>query len=408
MKCRSCKAELTRPVLDLGFAPPSNSYLTVKQLNEPETYLPLRVRFCEQCTLVQLEDYSHPRHLFTSDYAYRSGVSKTWMNHVTSFANDIINRIGLDERSLVLEIGCNDGHLLHQFASFGISCLGIEPATEAAKVGRLQGLEIIGNFFSGRMARNLAADGIRADLVVANNVFAHVPDPLDFAEGLRAITQPDGIITLEFPHVLNLVRYSQFDTIYHEHFSYLSLTSVSHVLQRAGLQVFDVEQLTTHGGSLRVYATPNGRRETPTSRVKELLGSEFNEGLLTRATYAGLQPKAEGIKNALLSFLLDAKRTGKRVAAYGAAAKGNTLLNFAGIKPDLLPVIYDAAPSKQNKFLPGSHIPIRNPSSIDGSEYDYLLILPWNIAEEIANQLSALKANGVTFFIAVPELTMLP
>lgn len=406
MTCRSCQADLCDPVLDLGFAPPSNQYLSGPQLNEPETYLPLRVRFCDECKLMQLEDYSIPERLFTPDYAYRSGISRSWLEHVAAFAASAVAGFGLTPGSLVMEIGCNDGHLLRHFADRGIGCLGIEPAQEAAEAAREQSIDVIADFFSARAATGLKGRGITADLIVANNVFAHVPDINDFAAGLRVVLKPEGAVVLEFPHVYNLLRYGQFDTIYHEHYSYLSLTSAYHVLCHAGLDVFDVEELPTHGGSLRVYACQRGSRPMST-RVRALLRSEIDAGLGERETYTELQPMAERIKDDLLRFLLDAKRDGKRVAAYGAAAKGNTLLNFAGVKPDLLPVVFDASPSKQGKYLPGSHIPIQSPSAIEAGAWDRFIILPWNIVEEVVEQLSEFLGDGVEFFVALPELTSL-
>jgi 2-polyprenyl-3-methyl-5-hydroxy-6-metoxy-1,4-benzoquinol methylase len=399
---------LTDPVLDLGFAPPSNSYISAQQLSEPETYLPLRARFCSACKLFQLEDYSEPQRLFIADYAYRSGVSRSWLAHVAAYADSVSARLGLDAESLVMEIGCNDGHLLRNFAAQGIPCLGVEPAAEAARSARQHGLEIIEDFFSARLAADLADKGVLADLVVANNVFAHVPGINDFAAGLSGILKPEGVLTLEFPHVQNLLRHGQFDTIYHEHFSYLSLTSASYVLEKAGLEVFDVEQLSTHGGSLRVYARHQERAAGVTPRLRRVLQAEVEGGLMEGETYEQLQAKAERIKDGLLTFLLEAKRGGARIAAYGAAAKGSTLLNFAGIKPDLLPVVYDAAPSKQGKYLPGSHIPIRPPSSLVPGHWDYVLILPWNLANEVRGQLGGLADYGTRFVVAVPELRLLP
>ncbi|MFF7970890.1 methyltransferase domain-containing protein [Streptomyces sp. NPDC007905] len=407
MKCRSCASALNGLVLDLGFAPPSNAYLSARQLDEPEVYLPLRVRFCSVCKLMQLEDHSDPRRLFTADYAYRSGTARSWLEHVAAFTDSVTARLGLCAKSLVVEIGCNDGHLLRNFAGRGIACLGIEPATEAARAARQYGIDVIEEFFSASLAHELAKQDVLADLVVANNVFAHVPDINDFAAGLSSMIKPEGVVTLEFPHVQNLLRHGQFDTIYHEHFSYLSLTSAGHVLERAGLEVFDVEQLPTHGGSLRVYAQHQGQARKVTPRVRQLLQSEVDAGLMESGTYAQLQARAERIKDDLLTFLLDAKRRGVRVAAYGAAAKGTTLLNFAGVKPDLLPVVYDAAPSKQGKHLPGSHIPVMPPSCLAPGDWDYVLVLPWNLAEEVVQQLGALAENGVAFVVAVPELTVL-
>jgi len=403
VKCRSCRGGLGDPVLDLGFAPPSNQYLSGVQLNEPETYLPLRVRFCNECSLLQLEDYFVPERLFMPDYAYRSGASRLWLEHVAALAASVAPRFGLSTGSLVIEIGCNDGALLRHFADLGINSLGIEPAEEAAEVARTQGLDVVADFFSERMATEFKGRGITADLVVATNVFAHVPDINNFAAGLSAILKPEGVIVLEFPHVYNLLQHGQIDTIYHEHYSYLSLTSAQHVLRNAGLDVFDVEEVPTHGGSLRVFACQRGSRP-PSTRVSALLRSEANAGLCEQQTYAQLQPVAQRIKNDLLRFLLDAKREGKRVAAYGAAAKGNTLLNFAGVKPDLLPVVFDAAQSKQGMYLPGSHIPIRPSSSIEAGAWDCMLILPWNIAEEVIEQLGRTLGDDVEFLVAVPEL----
>ena len=408
MKCRSCRTELSSPVLDLGYAPPSNSYRAGHQLNSPETYLPLRVRFCDECKLVQLEDYFDPQQLFTSDYAYRSSTSQSWLSHVESFSNSAIARWGLNSQSLVMEIGSNDGHLLLNFAEQGIPCLGIEPATEAAQIARQSGIEVVQEFFSSQLALTLKRRETMADLVVANNVLAHVPDINDFAASLSLITKPDGIIVLEFPHVQNIIQYGQFDTIYHEHYSYLSLTSATNVLGQAGLEVFDVEQLKTHGGSLRIYACLRGWARTASGNLDKVAQSEIEAGLLRKETYAHLQEKAEKVKDDLLVFLLNAKREGKRVAAYGAAAKGSTLLNFAGVKPDLIPVVFDAASSKQGKYLPGSHIPIKPPSLIDRSAWDYILILPWNIAEEVVSQLSALVGSATAFVVAIPHLTLLP
>ncbi|MFJ6650075.1 methyltransferase domain-containing protein [Streptomyces sp. NPDC091290] len=407
MKCRSCASALGEPVLDLGFAPPSNAYLPAARLNEPEVHLPLRARFCTACTLLQLEDHSDPQSLFTPDYAYRSGTSRSWLVHVAEFADAAIAVLSLDARSQVVEIGCNDGHLLGIFAERGIPSLGIEPATEAAQVAREAGMEIIEEFFSARLAGEIANRRGPADLVVANNVFAHVSDINGFAAGLGTIMKPHGVVTLEFPHVLSLLRHAQFDTIYHEHFSYLSLGSARHVLERAGLEVFDVERLTTHGGSLRVHAQHRDAGRPVSPRVHRLIQMEVEEGLAESETYMQLQGRAEKIKDDLLHFLLEARRRGARVAAYGAAAKGTTLLNFAGVRPDLLPVVFDAAPSKQGKYLPGSHIPVKPASSLRAGDWDCLLILPWNLADEVVAQLEASAAAGTTFVVAVPELTVL-
>ncbi|WP_077798296.1 class I SAM-dependent methyltransferase [Streptomyces sp. JHA26] len=407
MKCRSCTSALDDPVLDLGFAPPSNAYLPTARLGEPEIHLPLRARFCTVCTLFQLEDHSDPQLLFTPDYAYRSGTSRSWLAHVAEFADAAVAGLGLDARSRVVEIGCNDGHLLGLFAARGIPGLGVEPATEAARIARAAGTEVVEEFFSARLAVEIAARRGLADLVVANNVFAHVPDINGFAAGLGTLMKPHGVATLEFPHVLNLLHHAQFDTIYHEHYSYLSLRSARHVLERAGLEVFDVERLTTHGGSLRIHAQHHDAGRPVSPRVHRLLRAEAEAGLAERETYTRLQRRAERIKDDLLHFLLEARRRGARVAAYGAAAKGTTLLNFAGVRPDLLPVVFDAAPSKQGKHLPGSHIPVRPHTSLVAGDWDYLLVLPWNLADEVIAQLEASAVAGTAFVVAVPELTVL-
>jgi len=406
MNCRHCKRPLTHKFIDLGFAPPSNAYLTETDLYRPEKYFPLRVMVCDACWLVQTEDYAQADELFSADYAYFSSTSASWLAHAARYAAKMIEMLNLDQNSFVLEIAANDGYLLKNFVAAGIPCLGIEPTASTAAAAEKLGIPILREFFGEALGKRLASEGKQADLIVGNNVYAHVPDINDFTRGLKAALKPGGTITLEFPHLMQLIEHCQFDTIYHEHFSYLSLYTVKRIFESAGLRVFDVEELPTHGGSLRVYGCHTEDERKETSAVATLLAAEHRRGLQTLTPYVSFQARAEGIKDDLLEFLIEQKRAGKKVAAYGAAAKGNTLLNFAGIKPDLLPFVCDAAPAKQGKYLPGSHIPIRAPSALMDFAPDYLLILPWNIADEVRAQNAALAARGTQFVTAVPRLTI--
>jgi SAM-dependent methyltransferase len=407
MNCRHCGTALDLQLVDLGSAPPSNRYLDQKTIHEPESWLPLRVLVCERCWLVQTEDFTRPELLFTSDYAYYSSTSRTWLNHAKHYAVDIIDRLHLTKESFVVEIASNDGYLLKNFVSAKIPCLGIEPAEQAALAAERLGIPMRRDFFGEQCGQRLAAQGLQADLVAANNVYAHVPDINDFTRGIKALLKPRGTVTLEFPHLLKLVEHCQFDTIYHEHFSYLSLRVVQRIFAAAGLRVFDVQLLPTHGGSLRVYGChqEDSRFEEPS--VAHVLRSEAAAGLEAREVYLSFQERTHHIKNDLLLFLLQQKRLGKKLAAYGAAAKGNTLLNFAGVRPDLLPFVCDAAPSKQGKYLPGSRIPIVSPETLKTQRLDYLLILPWNISQEIVEQNKLLEENDTQFVVAVPQLRML-
>lgn len=406
MNCRHCKRPLTHKFIDLGFAPPSNAYLTETDLYRPEKYFPLRVMVCDACWLVQTEDYAQADELFSADYAYFSSTSASWLAHAARYAAKMIEMLNLDQNSFVLEIAANDGYLLKNFVAAGIPCLGIEPTASTAAPAEKLGIPILREFFGEALGKRLASEGKQADLIVGNNVYAHVPDINDFTRGLKAALKPGGTITLEFPHLMQLIEHCQFDTIYHEHFSYLSLYTVKRIFESAGLRVFDVEELPTHGGSLRVYGCHTEDERKETSAVATLLAAEHRRGLQTLTPYVSFQARAEGIKDDLLEFLIEQKRAGKKVAAYGAAAKGNTLLNFAGIKPDLLPFVCDAAPAKQGKYLPGSHIPIRAPSALMDFAPDYLLILPWNIADEVRAQNAALAERGTQFVTAVPRLTI--
>ena len=404
MNCRHCHAPLEHIFLDLGFAPPSNAYLESSDLKRPELYYPLKVYVCSRCWLVQAEDWARPEELFRPDYAYFSSTSRSWLAHASRYADMIIPRLGLGPKSFVIEVGANDGYLLKNFVASGIPCLGIEPTEGTAAAAEAQGIPILREFFSEALSKQLASEGRQADLIIGNNVYAHVPDINDFTAGLKAALKPGGTITLEFPHLMRLIEHTQFDTIYHEHFSYLSFYTVSRIFSETGLRIFDVEELPTHGGSLRVYGCHQDDEREDSAEVARVLAEEKKQGLRELSTYQGFQARADRVKDDLLAFLIEQKRRGIRVAAYGAAAKGNTLLNYAGIKKDLLPYVCDAAPSKQGKFLPGSHIPILPPEVLKERKPDILLILPWNIKDEIIEQLSYIRAWDGKFVTAVPSL----
>ena len=407
MKCRHCKTELELEFLDLGNAPPSNAYLNKEDLRKPEISYPLRILTCTNCWLVQTEDYTDADELFNDDYAYFSSTSKSWLKHASDYCTMITNRLGLSDNSFVVEIASNDGYLLKNFVSSGIPCLGIEPTKSTAAAASAIGVPVRQEFFGKNMGLSMANAGEQADLVLGNNVFAHVPDINDFTEGVAALLKPNVFVTFEFPHLLKLIQQNQFDTIYHEHFSYLSLCSVSSIFKAAGLRVFDVEELKTHGGSLRIYGCRGDASHKETSLVQNILTNELQAGMQDEKTYSAFQKKADKVKDGLISFLLEAKAEGKTVAGYGAAAKGNTLMNYAGIRPDLIPFICDAAESKIGQYMPASHIPILPPSVLDENTPDYLVILPWNIAEEVMKQNAHLVEKGTKFVIAVPELKII-
>ncbi len=401
MNCRHCASPLTHDFIDLGFAPPSNAYLKAADLARPESYYPLRVKVCTNCWLVQTEDYARAAELFNADYAYFSSTSSSWLAHAARYAAQITKRLILNHDSQVIEIACNDGYLLKNFIKAGIPCLGIEPTADTADAAERFGIPVRRAFFGEALAQQLAAENMLADLIIGNNVYAHVPAINDFTRGLKTVLKPGGTITLEFPHLMRLILQTQFDTIYHEHFSYLSLQTVNRIFESAGLHIFDVEELPTHGGSLRIYGCHATDPRNITQAVASLLSSEKEADLDSIETYAAFQDRADKIKDDLLAFLIKQKRAGKKVAAYGAAAKGNTLLNYAGVKPDLLPFVCDAAPAKQGKFLPGSHIPILHPEVLQNEKPDFLLILPWNIADEIIGQLTEYRGQ---FVIPIPEI----
>jgi SAM-dependent methyltransferase len=408
MTCRHCASTNLIPFADLGSSPPSNSYLTEEGLSGPETWYPLRVVTCTDCWLVQTEDFAKRDEFFSSDYAYFSSFSQSWLTHSERYVTAMTERFALDADSLVVEIAANDGYLLQYVRARGIGALGIEPTASTACAARAKGIEVLEEFFGVALAERLVAEGRHADLTAANNVLAHVPDINDFVRGFAVLLKPEGVATFEFPHLMNLVRDGQFDTIYHEHYSYLSLTAVQRIFAANGLSVFDVEELSTHGGSLRVFAQradAGGRAVEPA--VQALLEQEAAAGIATPDYYGTLQPRAEAIADGLNAFLIEARRAGRRVVGYGAAAKGNTLLNFAGIRAHLLPWVVDRNPAKQDKYLPGSRIPVVAEDRIRIERPDYILILPWNLRDEVAEQLGYAREWGAKFVVAVPEITIL-
>ena len=405
MKCRHCHAQLTLPFLDLGSAPPSNAYLSEAGLRAPETWFPLRLLVCVECWLVQTEDHAGREQLFTDDYAYFSSFSASWLTHSEAYVEAMRSRFGLTPTSLVAEIAANDGYLLQFVQRAGIPCYGIEPTASTAAAARAKGIEIVERFFGVGLAHELASQGRQVDLVAANNVLAHVPDINDFVAGFTVLLKPRGVATFEFPHLLRMVAENQFDTAYHEHYSYLSLNTVQRIFGANGLHVFDVESWPTHGGSLRVFAQRADSMAQPASpRIGALLRDELAAGVNRADFYAGFQAKADRVKNQFHAFLIEAWIKGKRVAAYGAAAKGNTLMNYAGVRPDLISFVVDRNPAKQGKFMPGSRIPIVDESRLKSERPDYIVILPWNLQAEVMRQLEYVRGWGGRFVTAVPAM----
>ena len=402
--CRSCGADTLDVFLSLGDLPLSDGFLTTEQLGEPERRYPLDVAFCNRCTLVQILETVPPEELFGADYPYFSSVSDTVVRNAEENVAARIEELGLGPGSLAVELASNDGYLLQFYARRGIPVLGIDPAPAPVAAAREKGIDTRCAFFGLEYARLLVAEGVRADVIHANNVLAHVADTNGFVAGIALLLKPEGTAVIEVPYVRELIEHGEFDTIYHEHFSYLSLGTVSRIFEAAGLRVFDVEQLPTHGGSLRVFGCHADDRRPTTAAVRDVQAREREGGLQELSTFLSFQQRAERIKLDFLSFLLEQKRAGKRVAAYGAAAKGNTLLNFCGVRPDLLPLVADAAPAKQGKFMPGSHIPIVAPSQLRAERPDFLVILPWNIADEVREQCRDLAEAGTRFVTAVPCL----
>jgi SAM-dependent methyltransferase len=404
VNCRLCDGDASLPFVDLGSAPPSNAFLTAAALRAPETWYPLRVMTCTTCWLVQTEDVADRAQFFVPDYAYFSSFSATWLRHAETYVTAMFKRFSLGSDSLVIEVASNDGYLLQYVRARGARCVGIEPTAGPAEAARGKGIEVVQEFFGRDVASRLAAAG-QADLMTANNVLAHVPDINDFVAGFAALLKPTGVATFEFPHLLKLVHFAQFDTIYHEHFSYLSFATTARVFARNGLSIFDVEELPTHGGSLRVYAQRTDTGQHPISaRVTALSAEEAAAGITTAAFYSSFQQRADRVKNDFLSFLIAARRKGMTVSAYGAAAKGNTLMNYAGIRPDLLSFVVDRNPAKQGKFMPGSRIPIVDEDHFRAERPGYVVILPWNLEAEIAQQLSYAREWNCRLVVAIPAL----
>ena len=401
-KCRFCSSELKYTFCDLGVSPLANAYLNPDDLDQMEPFYPLHAYVCGHCFLVQLENIESPEHIF-NDYAYFSSYSETWLRHAKSYANDMCNRFSLGSEHQVIEVASNDGYLLQYFKERNVPVLGIEPAGNVAEVAIKNGIPTRVEFFGRKYAKKLCSEGIAADLLIGNNVLAHVPDLNDFVSALMEVLKPDGVITMEFPHLMRLLQENQFDTIYHEHFSYFSLITVSQVFKAHGLRLFDVEELKTHGGSLRIYACHEKSRRETSGQVELLMARECDKGLNRIETYLAFNNVARDIKWQLLDLLIKIRRSGKKIAAYGAAAKGNTLLNYCGIRIDFIEYVVDRNPHKQNRFLPGSRIPILSPDKIGETRPEYILIFPWNIREEIMESMSYIRDWGGKFIVSIPK-----
>jgi SAM-dependent methyltransferase len=399
IKCRFCDNILHDVFIDLHSVPPANSYLKIEQLNEPEVHYPLKVMVCSHCFLVQTIDFVKPESIFSEQYAYFSSFSTSWIQHAKLYVEKITNLLKLDSNSQVIEIACNDGYLLQFFQKSNVPCLGIEPSSSTAKAAREKGVKVIEDFFG----QNLAPSLPKADLIIGNNVIAHVPDIRDFVGALKQVLKPSGTATFEFPHLLQLIQKNQFDTIYHEHFSYFSLLTIIRIFESFNLKIYNVETLATHGGSLRIYVAHNYYVVNQNKNILKIIDREKTFGLDNLNIYNCFKSNALKIKNSLLEFLIKTNKANKTIYGYGAAAKGNTLLNFAGIKNDLLPLIVDKSPHKQNLFTPQSHIKIVA-EHVFKNVPDYVLILPWNLKDEITNQLDYLHKKGTKFVVAIPSL----
>ena len=404
MLCRHCSSSLELDLVDLGYAPLSNGYLTKDELGQGEINYPLRVKVCEKCYLVQTLDYVTSADVFTPNYHYFSSTSTTWVSHAFSFAEQITKDLELDSNSLVIEIASNDGYLLQHFNKLGVPNFGIEPTKSTAEVAREIGVKTLEEFFSQELARKLSSQGDYADLIIGNNVYAHVPDINDFTLGMKELLKPNGTIVLEFPHLLNMIKENLFDTIYHEHFSYLSLHVVNKIFKAAGLRVWDVEKISTHGGSLRVYGCHFNSKKMKTGRVDDIVSEEIDAGLLNPKTYNKFEGESIKIKNNLQKLLISKHEKGQKIIAYGAAAKGNTLLNFAGVKKDLIAYVVDASIAKQGLYLPGSHIPIYAPAKLVERDFESILILPWNLHSEITTIIRKQYKINTSLFTAVPTI----
>jgi 2-polyprenyl-3-methyl-5-hydroxy-6-metoxy-1,4-benzoquinol methylase len=405
-QCRFCANLLKHTFVDLGMSPPSNSYLAANQLQVAEKFYPLHAYVCEKCFLVQLEEFESPEDIF-SDYAYFSSYSASWLNHAKSYTDLMVEKFGFNSSSKVIEIASNDGYLLQYFKELDIPVLGIEPAANVAKVAEAKGIPSLVKFFGVNTANELVESGTQADLLLGNNVLAHVPDLNDFVAGMKIVLKPDGVLTMEFPHLLQLIDKNQFDTIYHEHFSYFSFLTVEQVFAAHGLTLFDVEEISTHGGSLRIYGKHRETNPAISDRLRNLKEREIAAGLNTIDTYLSFTEKVQTTKRNLLSFLIDAKKESKSVVGYGAPAKGNTLLNYCGVRTDFIDYTVDLSPHKQNTFLPGTHIPVYHPDKIKETKPDYLLILPWNLQQEIMGQMAFIREWGGQFVVPIPSLEVL-
>ncbi len=405
MNCRYCSAPMSFIFIDMVNSPPSNSYLTQEQLNEQELYYPLKVFVCDKCFLVQIDEYKHHDEIFSQDYAYFSSYSRSWLKHSEEYVNTITDRLKLDKNSSVMEIASNDGYLLQYFVKKGIPAFGIGPTANTAKVAREKGVETLEDFFGFHSSRKIVAFKGTQDLIIGNNVLAHVPDMHDFIAGIKIALKESGTLTMEFPHLLNLIKYNQFDTIYHEHYSYLSFHTIVDVFASHGIELYDVEELPTHGGSLRIYGKHKEYKALRVSgNVEKLIQKEYDFGLNSLDIYRQFQNKSDKIKNDFLSFLLEQCKAKKKVAIYGAAAKGNTLLNYCGIKgTNLIQFAVDASPFKQGKYLPGSHIPIFPEQKLKDEKPDFVIIMPWNIRDEIEHQLAYIRQWGGKFLTVIPQ-----
>lgn len=404
MKCRFCNNPLTYVFADLAEAPPSNSYLKKDMLNKPEAFYPLKVWTCEKCLLTQLDEFKSHSEIFSEDYAYFSSYSTSWVAHAKAYVEKMVKEFNLGKDSMIVEVASNDGYLLQHAKAMGIPCLGVEPTKSTAVAAREKGIDTREVFFGVASATKLKAEGFAADLTAANNVLAHVPDINDFIGGYKVLLKENGVSTFEFPHLMQLVANNQFDTIYHEHFSYLSLISVQAMMKKAGLRVFHVEEIPTHGGSLRVYACHDNSSHATRPSVDAVIAKEKTAGMDKIAYYTNFQPKIEKVCKDFMEFLNKVKKEGKKVAGYGAAAKGNTLMNYCGVKSDLVSFVCDLSPHKQNLYLPGSHIPVMSPDELKKQKPDYVVILPWNLKDEISKQLSYIRDWNGNFVTAIPEL----
>ena len=406
--CRFCTAPLSLSLADLGMSPPSNSYVKAEDQNRMERFYPLHAWVCEKCFLVQLEEFETPEHIFSDDYAYFSSFSDSWLAHSKAYVEMMTKRFGLGKQSFVVEIASNDGYLLQYFVQQGVPVLGIEPAANCAAAAEKKGVPSLVKFFGTRTAAELVAQDRKADLILGNNVLAHVPDLNDFVAGIALALKPGGVVTMEFPHLLRLLLENQFDTIYHEHFSYISFVVAERVFAKHGLTLFDVDEIPTHGGSLRIYARHAANTKLAvTEKVSDLRARERAAGLERAETYQSFAEQVRATKRSLLKFLIQAKEQGKRVVGYGAPAKGNTLLNYCGVRSDLLEFTVDRSPHKQGRFLPGVHIPILAPEAIAQARPDYVLILPWNLKDEIVAQLAGIRSWGGRFVVPIPETRVL-